>query len=181
MKTRRRGGAKRVRGGAKCARCCACVRRGGVARTPAGSWRAAGADRLASPFRLVPMEALGKLKQFDAYPKTLEDFRVKTCGGATGRRWRAGVAGRGVSWSLAGPPTLSRPVRGPGGRTGAVLTLAPCPAVTIVSGLLMLLLFLSELQYYLTTEVRGGVEGVRGSPDCLGIGSLGMGMGGEEA
>ncbi|OWK03047.1 ERGIC3 [Cervus elaphus hippelaphus] len=54
------------------------------------------------------MEALGKLKQFDAYPKTLEDFRVKTCGGAT---------------------------------------------VTIVSGLLMLLLFLSELQYYLTTEV----------------------------
>lgn len=35
------------------------------------------------------MEALGKLKQFDAYPKTLEDFRVKTCGGATGR-WRAG-------------------------------------------------------------------------------------------
>ncbi|XP_023482233.1 endoplasmic reticulum-Golgi intermediate compartment protein 3 isoform X2 [Equus asinus] len=55
------------------------------------------------------MEALGKLKQFDAYPKTLEDFRVKTCGGAT---------------------------------------------VTIVSGLLMLLLFLSELQYYLTTEVH---------------------------
>lgn len=62
-----------------------------------------------SPFRPVPMEALGKLKQFDAYPKTLEDFRVKTCGGAT---------------------------------------------VTIVSGLLMLLLFLSELQYYLTTEVH---------------------------
>ncbi|XP_041526310.1 endoplasmic reticulum-Golgi intermediate compartment protein 3 isoform X1 [Microtus oregoni] len=55
------------------------------------------------------MEALGKLKQFDAYPKTLEDFRIKTCGGAT---------------------------------------------VTIVSGLLMLLLFLSELQYYLTTEVH---------------------------
>ncbi|XP_008838971.1 endoplasmic reticulum-Golgi intermediate compartment protein 3 isoform X1 [Nannospalax galili] len=55
------------------------------------------------------MEALGKLKQFDAYPKTLEDFRVKTCGGAT---------------------------------------------VTIISGLLMLLLFLSELQYYLTTEVH---------------------------
>ncbi|XP_056656589.1 endoplasmic reticulum-Golgi intermediate compartment protein 3-like [Monodelphis domestica] len=46
---------------------------------------------------------------FDAYPKTLEDFRVKTCGGAT---------------------------------------------VTIISGLLMLLLFLSELQYYLTAEVH---------------------------
>ena len=26
---------------------------------------------------------LGKLKQFDAYPKTLDDFRVKTYGGAT--------------------------------------------------------------------------------------------------
>ena len=26
---------------------------------------------------------LGRLKQFDAYPKTLEDFRVKTWGGAT--------------------------------------------------------------------------------------------------
>ena len=24
-----------------------------------------------------------KLKQFDAYPKTLEDFRIKTYGGAT--------------------------------------------------------------------------------------------------
>ncbi|XP_020854402.1 endoplasmic reticulum-Golgi intermediate compartment protein 3 isoform X2 [Phascolarctos cinereus] len=55
------------------------------------------------------MDALGKLKQFDAYPKTLEDFRVKTCGGAT---------------------------------------------VTIISGLLMLVLFLSELQYYLTAEVH---------------------------
>nr|DBA27708.1 TPA: hypothetical protein GDO54_008175 [Pyxicephalus adspersus] len=28
------------------------------------------------------MEALHRLRQFDAYPKTLEDFRVKTCGGA---------------------------------------------------------------------------------------------------
>ncbi|KAF3824841.1 hypothetical protein GH733_010175 [Mirounga leonina] len=83
--------------------------REGVAQAPSRKQEAAGAGRLASPFRLVPMEALGKLKQFDAYPKTLEDFRVKTCGGAT---------------------------------------------VTIVSGLLMLLLFLSELQYYLTTEVH---------------------------
>jgi len=32
------------------------------------------------------MDALNKLKQFDAYPKTLEDFRVKTWGGATGER-----------------------------------------------------------------------------------------------
>ncbi|XP_060692183.1 endoplasmic reticulum-Golgi intermediate compartment protein 3 isoform X2 [Hemiscyllium ocellatum] len=28
------------------------------------------------------MEALRRLRRFDAYPKTLEDFRVKTCGGA---------------------------------------------------------------------------------------------------
>ena len=27
-----------------------------------------------------------RLKRFDAYPKTLEDFRVKTFGGATGER-----------------------------------------------------------------------------------------------
>ena len=26
-----------------------------------------------------------RLKQFDAYPKTLEDFRVKTFGGAVGK------------------------------------------------------------------------------------------------
>uniref|UniRef100_A0A8C5FXZ6 Endoplasmic reticulum-Golgi intermediate compartment protein n=1 Tax=Gouania willdenowi TaxID=441366 RepID=A0A8C5FXZ6_GOUWI len=54
------------------------------------------------------MDALNKLKQFDAYPKTLEDFRVKTWGGA---------------------------------------------AVTIISGFIMLTLFISELQYYLTKEV----------------------------
>uniref|UniRef100_A0AAY5ELB8 Endoplasmic reticulum-Golgi intermediate compartment protein n=1 Tax=Electrophorus electricus TaxID=8005 RepID=A0AAY5ELB8_ELEEL len=55
------------------------------------------------------MDTLHKLKQFDAYPKTLEDFRIKTCGGAT---------------------------------------------VTIISGLIMLILFFSELQYYLTKEVH---------------------------
>lgn len=37
-------------------------------------------------FLLEKMDALNKLKQFDAYPKTLEDFRVKTWGGATGER-----------------------------------------------------------------------------------------------
>ncbi|XP_033009077.1 endoplasmic reticulum-Golgi intermediate compartment protein 3 isoform X4 [Lacerta agilis] len=55
------------------------------------------------------MESLGRLKRFDAFPKTLEDFRVKTCGGAL---------------------------------------------VTVVSGLVMLLLFFSELQYYLTKEIH---------------------------
>lgn len=68
-----------------------------MAPAPGRKQEAAGAGRLASPFRLVPMEALGKLKQFDAYPKTLEDFRVKTCGGATGRpRWGRGRGDRGV-------------------------------------------------------------------------------------
>ena len=32
------------------------------------------------------MDTFSKLKQFDAYPKTLEDFRVKTWGGVTGER-----------------------------------------------------------------------------------------------
>ncbi|XP_056403689.1 endoplasmic reticulum-Golgi intermediate compartment protein 3 isoform X1 [Hyla sarda] len=54
------------------------------------------------------MEAIHRLRQFDAYPKTLEDFRVKTCGGAV---------------------------------------------VTVISGLIMLILFFSELQYFLTKEV----------------------------
>lgn len=53
-------------------------------------------------------DIVSTLKKFDAYPKTLEDFRVKTFGGA---------------------------------------------AVTLVSGLLMFLLFVSELSFYLTTEV----------------------------
>ncbi|XP_052765146.1 endoplasmic reticulum-Golgi intermediate compartment protein 3-like [Mya arenaria] len=52
---------------------------------------------------------LERLRQFDAYPKTLEDFRIKTFGGA---------------------------------------------AITIVSGLLMFVLFLSELNYYLTKDVQ---------------------------
>lgn len=30
---------------------------------------------------------LNRLRQFDAYPKTIEDFRVKTFGGATGGRY----------------------------------------------------------------------------------------------
>ena len=30
-------------------------------------------------------ELFNRLRQFDAYPKTLEDFRVKTVGGAAGK------------------------------------------------------------------------------------------------
>ncbi|XP_070209579.1 endoplasmic reticulum-Golgi intermediate compartment protein 3-like isoform X2 [Littorina saxatilis] len=50
-----------------------------------------------------------RLRQFDAYPKTLEDFRVKTFGGAI---------------------------------------------VTLVAAVLMVVLFVSELNYYLTKEVH---------------------------
>ena len=50
-----------------------------------------------------------RLKQFDAYPKTLEDFRIKTYGGAV---------------------------------------------VTGVSSFIMLVLFLSEFNYFITTEVH---------------------------
>jgi len=53
-------------------------------------------------------DIFSRFKQFDAYPKTLEDFRVKTVTGA---------------------------------------------GVTIISGLIMFTLFVSELNYYLTTEV----------------------------
>ncbi|XP_029006488.1 endoplasmic reticulum-Golgi intermediate compartment protein 3 isoform X2 [Betta splendens] len=60
-------------------------------------------------FFALKMDTFNKLKQFDAYPKTLEDFRVKTWGGAT---------------------------------------------VTIISGVIMFILFVSELQYYLTKEVH---------------------------
>ena len=31
------------------------------------------------------------LRRFDAYPKTLEDFRVKTFGGATGKSLSLGI------------------------------------------------------------------------------------------
>ncbi|KAM6194552.1 uncharacterized protein WM294_010411 isoform 1-T1 [Sarcoramphus papa] len=68
------------------------------------------------------MDSLWRLKRFAAFPKTLEDFRVKTCGGAL---------------------------------------------VTVVSGLIMVLLFFSELQYYLPKEVRSGGGGGAAAPCCL--------------
>merc|ERR1711916_168413 len=52
---------------------------------------------------------LGKLKQFDAYPKTIEDFRIRTFSGA---------------------------------------------AVSIISGIFILFLFISEISYYLQVEVH---------------------------
>ncbi|XP_041472514.1 endoplasmic reticulum-Golgi intermediate compartment protein 3-like isoform X1 [Lytechinus variegatus] len=57
---------------------------------------------------MAVQDVWNRLRQFDAYPKTLEDFRVKTFGGA---------------------------------------------AVTIVSSIIMITLFISELNFYLTKEV----------------------------
>ncbi|KAK3087487.1 hypothetical protein FSP39_006571 [Pinctada imbricata] len=54
-------------------------------------------------------DILERLRHFDAYPKTLEDFRVKTYGGAI---------------------------------------------VTVISSIIMLTLFVSELNYYLTTDIQ---------------------------
>eukprot|EP00116_Pleurobrachia_bachei_P008383 sb/3468645/ len=51
----------------------------------------------------------GSLRKFDAYPKTIDDFRIKTCGGAT---------------------------------------------ITIVSGIIMIALFLAELNFYLGVSIR---------------------------
>ena len=54
------------------------------------------------------MGVLEAIKKFDAYPKTLEDFRIKTLGGGT---------------------------------------------ITVIAGLVMVLLFASEIQDYLTPSV----------------------------
>lgn len=135
----------------------------GVAQTPGRKREAGGAGRLVYPFRPVPMEALGKLKQFDAYPKTLEDFRVKTCGGATGRSRSGRGCGEGAAPAfVSGSGTLPGLLEAEWWDAGHSKSRSR-PAVTIVSGLLMLLLFLSELQYYLTTEVRGVAWDVGGA------------------
>lgn len=135
----------------------------GVTPTSGRKREAGGAGRLVSPFRPVPMEALGKLKQFDAYPKTLEDFRVKTCGGATGRSWRGQGCKEGAVLAF-GPGSRTLPgLLGAEGWDAGHAKSRSRSAVTIVSGLLMLLLFLSELQYYLTTEVRGVAWNVGGA------------------
>ena len=56
-----------------------------------------------------PKDVWNRLRAFDAYPKTLEDLRIKTFGGA---------------------------------------------AVTVISGILMFILFISELNYYMTVEIQ---------------------------
>ena len=75
---------------------------------------------------------LGKLKQFDAYPKTLEDFRIKTYGGAASKLE--------MNWCLA--------------RVSFSICLKTlCSTVTLVSAAIISILFLSELAYFLSTDV----------------------------
>lgn len=74
-------------------------------------------------------DLFGKLKQFDAYPKTLEDFRVKTFGGA---------ASNMVIRCRYCPYFTDCP--------------SPC-AVTLLSAAIIAVLFLSELTYFLSTDV----------------------------
>lgn len=72
-----------------------------------------------------------KLRLFDAYPKTLEDFRVKTFGGAAGELLFCIVIQEKV---------------------GILIFLAILP-VTIISVTIMVLLFWVEFMSYLTPNV----------------------------
>ncbi|KAJ8321787.1 hypothetical protein KUTeg_000258, partial [Tegillarca granosa] len=63
-------------------------------------------------------ELLERLRQYDAYPKTLEDFRVKTYGGAAGK----------IDISI--------------------------DSMTLVSSVIMFILFVSELNYYLSKDIQ---------------------------
>ena len=69
---------------------------------------------------------LGRLKNLDAYSKTLEDFKIKTFSGATSKTYKLLKAG---------------------------VTVASISLVTLVSSIIILLLFLSELLYFLSTDV----------------------------
>lgn len=78
----------------------------------------------------------GRLKQFDAYPKTLEDFRVKTTVGAS-----SGLGYNRVRISGASPnPPFD-------------LYSLSFSSVTIVSGAIIVILFLSEFAYFMSTDV----------------------------
>jgi hypothetical protein len=70
-----------------------------------------------------------RLKKFDAYPKTIEDFRVRTFSGAT--RKRPCVCLRSIS-------RVTTSLR----------------AVSIVSAIFMFFLFVSEFRYFLQTEIH---------------------------
>lgn len=75
------------------------------------------------------MELLQRIKNYDAYPKTLEDFRVRTFSGAAGASHRPSIARESAFCE-----------------THAL-------AVSIVSGIIILILFFSEFAYYMKTEV----------------------------
>ena len=48
----------------------------------------------------VGQDIFGKLRQFDAYPKTLEDFRVKTLWGAVSMLTKTISCNKAIHWYL---------------------------------------------------------------------------------
>ena len=44
-------------------------------------------NKISKLVKMASSGLLGRLKQFDAYPKTLEDFRIKTYGGAASKTY----------------------------------------------------------------------------------------------
>jgi len=88
-----------------------------------------------SAFSSMRGDFFKKLKSFDAYPKTLEDFRVRTVSGAAGRR------------------NLQIYIRVHIYCFPAVEFLISSP-VSIISGLIITWLFFSELSFYLSTDVQ---------------------------
>lgn len=77
---------------------------------------------------------LSKLKHFDAYPKTLEDFRIKTFGGA---------AGKEILLFQLKVFTYNK----------IIIIIIFLFLVTITSVTIMILLFLMELNEFLKTEI----------------------------
>lgn len=64
--------------------------------------------RCIPPLLSRKMDTFSKLKQFDAYPKTLEDFRVKTWGGATGKILKFRTEQKPFIHSLLAAPLATR-------------------------------------------------------------------------
>jgi hypothetical protein len=92
--------------------------------------------------KLMSFETIrDKIRSFDAYPKTLEDFRIKTYGGATGNPF---------DWTLIINILINILIK----FLINFFSQLNLILVTIISGLLMTVLFLSELNYYLTPELR---------------------------
>ena len=96
---------------------------------------------------------LSKLKSFDAYPKTLDDVRVKTYAGAAGTRAREGNEGAVAGMRMRGrmnPRGRSKTKGGAERRSGG----ASCLAVTLISSVIIAVLFISEFTLYLDVNTK---------------------------